>query len=108
MNCCDDLFLAWFCSYDFDTLSVMILDVVSNQIHIFKSYQNHLRLTETNPEFGILEGFRCNNLKLRVAFCCSFQVSGCPFTAPAKITTMFPAYFPNVSPLYHQYFHITR
>ena len=28
MICCFDLFLAWFCSYDFDTVSDVIFDMV--------------------------------------------------------------------------------
>jgi len=53
MICCYDLFMAWFCCYDFDMGTVMILDVGQtcdlkpthrNHIqNIPKSYQNNIK-----------------------------------------------------------------
>ena len=54
MICCYDLFMAWFCCYDFDMVSVKILDVGQtcdlkpahrNHIqNIPKLYQNHIKI----------------------------------------------------------------
>ena len=42
MICCYDLFLAWFCSYDVDTVLDMILDV-GQSCNLKPTHRNHVQ-----------------------------------------------------------------
>ena len=42
MICCYDLFMAWFCCYDFDTVSVMFFDV-GQTCDLKPTHRNHIQ-----------------------------------------------------------------